>query len=330
MARALAAPSSSTHARPALAGGADVSGGLTQARAIPMPTLGAAATAPLSRRSERRGWRVWRAKALAVARTPGFGSALALTLLLCAAAAGAVCGGQYRAFVGAEGSIEDVLARTFGFGIDAVTITGARELTVKEILDAAGIDPRGSLLFANAAEMRQRLLAVPLVKEASVHKLFPDRLVIAITERQPFALWQKDGTVEVVAADGTPIDQLRDRRFDALPFVVGDDANEHLAEFMSLLQAAGDLRSQIRAGVYVGDRRWNLNLKNGMEIRLPEVDPQAALAELAEVADRSQLLDKDLLTIDMRIPGRMVVRISEQAEAARAKVLAKQKKWGTP
>ena len=326
-ARALAAPSSA-HAPPAFAGSL---GGLTHARSIPMPA--ACAPAPpiaRARRAERRGWRVLRLHALAALRMPGVGSALAVGLLVAAALTGAVCGGQYTAFVEANGAVGDVLARALGFGIDAVTITGARELSVKEILAGAGVDQRSSLLFVNAADIRARLLAMPLVQDAGVHKLFPNRLVITITERRPFALWQMNGVVSVIAADGTAIDKMRDQRFDDLPFVVGDDANAHVAEFMRLLDAAGDLRPQIRAGVYIGDRRWNLNLKNGLEVRLPEINPEPAVAEFASMVDRSQLLDKDLISVDMRMPGRLVARISEEAQAARAQMLARKHKKGGP
>jgi len=70
--------------------------------------------------------------------------------------------------------------------------------------------------------MRGRLMSLPLVKNASVRKFFPNRLVIEITERQPFGLWQKDGVVKIIAADGAPIDELRDAKFANLPFVVGE------------------------------------------------------------------------------------------------------------
>ena len=73
-----------------------------------------------------------------------------------------------------------------------------------------------------------RLETAPLVKQASVRKLYPNHLVIDLVERAPYALWQKDGQVNIVAADGAVIDQMRDQRFASLPFVVGEGANERL------------------------------------------------------------------------------------------------------
>ena len=90
----------------------------------------------------------------------------------------------------------------------------------------AGIGPRSSLVFLDVASLRARLKAVPLIKEANVSKLYPNRLLIEIEERQPTALWQKDGLVALVAGDGTPIDDLKDPRFQRLPLVVGAGAKQ--------------------------------------------------------------------------------------------------------
>ena len=52
-------------------------------------------------------------------------------------------------------------------------------------------------------------------------KLYPGRLHIAVTEREAFALWQKDGKVSVIADDGTVVEPFVGARFAKLPLVVG-------------------------------------------------------------------------------------------------------------
>ncbi|WP_245424026.1 cell division protein FtsQ/DivIB [Methylovirgula sp. 4M-Z18] len=251
----------------------------------------------------------------------GFGVALTLTLLAGVSLYGAVRGGEYEAFVAQEGSPADFLARQFGFGIDAITISGQMELTEKEILQGAGVSERTSLLLLNPAQVREHLLAIPLVKEATVTKLYPNRLSIAVVERNAYALWQKDGVISVIAADGAAIDTRKDSRFDNLPLVVGDEANEHIQEFVSLLDAAGDLRAKIRAGTFITDRRWNLTMTSGVIVKLPEDDPASAITQLAKLEREQHVLDRDIITLDMRVPGRMIARLSEEAFAARADML---------
>ncbi len=257
---------------------------------------------------------------------PGTGACLSLSLLAAVGGYGAVKGGHYAAFVAAQGQPADLIAKALGFSIKSVTISGERELKEQDLLTLAGIGPRNSLLFLDVAKIRERLQQLPLVKEAAVTKLYPDRLLIEIEERQPFALWQCDGKVLIVAADGVPVAAMRDQRFIHLPLVVGAGANEKLSQYMALLDTAGDLRERIVAGVLVAKRRWTLKTANGIEILLPETEPEVALARLVELQQTSHILDKDLISLDLRQPSRLVARLTEEAAAERAETLPRKSK----
>lgn len=257
------------------------------------------------------------------------GTGLVIAFLIGATAFGAVRGGAYASFVAANGTLPDVIARFCGFPIKAVTITGMHELSEHELLDLAGVSPRNSLLFLDVSTIRARLKADPLIKEASVSKLFPNRLLIEVVERHPYALWQRDGQVSVVAADGMPITPMRDAKFETLPLVVGIGANDKLEDYVALLDSAGELRDRIRAGILVSKRRWTLKMNNGVEIDLPEVNPGPALSRFALLEHDGHILEKDIISLDLRIPGRVTVRLTAEASAARAAALAKKKK-GSP
>jgi len=272
-----------------------------------------------ARRARNAGTPAPRANILAVLAAEFL---LTVSLLAGVAFYGAVKGGQYAAFVASNGGIADIFAKAAGFDIKAVTIVGEHELNEHEILEGAGISPRNSLLFLDVADIRQRLKQIPLVKEASVSKLYPDRLVIEIEERHPSALWQKNGEVQIVAADGMPLDRLHDKRFIGLPFVVGEAANDHLNEYLAIRDQLGDLKERISAGIYVSQRRWSLKASNGVEIDLPETEVEAAVATLVQLQRDYRILDKDVLSLDLRQPGRVVARLTADAASARAEMLA--------
>ena len=288
------------------------------------PTMPQAAPRlPLRRRSRRH---MVRHGVERIVHARFFGTTLALGLLFGAFVFGAVHGGEYRQLVEARGTVPDMLAKAAGFDIKAVTITGAHELTENEILAIAGVRPRNSLLLLDAAALRDRLTAIPLIKEASVSKLYPGRLVIDLEERKPYALWQKDGMVRLVAKDGTPIDDMHDARFERLPLVVGDGAAAKLADYVAILDAAGELHDRIRAGMYVSGRRWTLKTDRGIDIALPEDNPQDAIAKLADLEHDGHILEKDIVSLDLRMPDRVVARLSVDAAAAREAALAKKPK----
>ena len=60
-----------------------------------------------------------------------------------------------------------------------------------------------------------------------------------------------------------------------------------------------------RAAIFVGERRWNLRLKDGLDIRLPELDVGNALASLSRLDREDHLFTRDIVAVDMRLPDRL-------------------------
>lgn len=249
------------------------------------------------------------------------GTWLALGFLSLSLGSGFVIGGQYQTMQDLYGPPRDMIARIMGFGLDRVTIAGLSGISEQEVLVAAGIDSKTSLPFFDADAARQQLEANPLIREATVRKLYPGEISISLTEREPYALWQVKGELFVIAADGAVIDKMDDGRFTYLPLVVGPNANIRAAEYLALRKAAGPLAEHIRAGTLISDRRWNLKLDNGMDVRLPEARPEVAMQRLVSLQTNDRILEKDVLSLDLREPDRVIARLSEEAAAARAEML---------
>jgi len=306
------------------------------APARPLSRLPVAPAAPqllVGEQRQGRWMRRSRRSAIAVPlaqRLPqSLGTWLALGFLTLSLGSGFVLGGHWQTMQDNYGEPRHMFARALGFGIDRVTISGLSGLSEQEVLVAAGIDPKTSLVFFDADEARKQLEATPLIREAAVRKLYPGEVSIQLTEREPYALWQVKGELFVIAADGTVIDKMDDGRFAYLPLVVGADANNRAAEYLAIRSQAGAFAQHIRAATLVSGRRWNLKLDNGMDVRLPETKPEAAVQRLVSLESDYRILEKDVLAIDLRQPDRVTMRLTEEAAAARADQLkSKAKKKG--
>jgi cell division protein FtsQ len=250
------------------------------------------------------------------------GSVLTVGFLAVVVGTGLVTGGHYDAMVAAHGRPLYLLGRLAGFPLDRVTISGIAGLREGEVLGAAGLDARTSLAFVGVAEVRERLKALPLVAAVSVRKIYPHELQIELVEREPAALWQRDGALFVVAKDGTVIDEMRDGRFANLPLVVGEGANAKVPDYLALVAAAGPLKDRVKAGTFVAGRRWTLKV-DGVDVRLPEQGAAAAVARLVALQRDERVLDKDVIAIDLRMADRVVLRLTEEAAAARAELIKK-------
>ena len=244
---------------------------------------------------------------------------------------GAVAGQHLPAVIDWTKDARDIAANALGFRIAAISLSGEKEVSREEILTTAGVTGRASLLFLDADAARQRLLANPWIADAAVLKLYPNRLQITITERHAFALWQKNGRLSVIAADGTVLEPFVENRYLGLPLVVGRDAERQAKDFLAVVDRYPDIRSALRASILVADRRWDLRLTNGIDVQLPESDVAAALDRLVELDHDKKLLSRDITVVDLRLPDRVTVRLSDAAAAARDETLKatlKKKKGG--
>jgi len=256
----------------------------------------------------------------------GIGVTGSILLLGATLAYGAIAGGHLPAIADWCRDARDAGANAVGFRIGAISLTGPKEVSREEVLTTAGVTGHASLLFLDAAAARTRLLANPWIADAAVLKLYPDRLQITITERQAFALWQKDGRVCVIAADGTVLEPFVEDRYAGLPVVVGRGAERQAKDFLAIVDRYPDIRAVLRASILVAERRWNLRLRNGIDVRLPETHVEQALDRLVALDRDKKLLSRDILTVDLRLPDRVTVRLSDAAAQARDDALNKDRK----
>lgn len=256
----------------------------------------------------------------------GFGSAATIVILLASVGTGVVRGDHLSDITEALSDARDAVANAAGFRITHVTISGRTHLSQDEILAIGGVTGKRSLLFLNATDVRERLKASPWISDATVLKLYPGNVQIDVTERKAFALWQAEGAVSVISEQGLILEPYTPGRFRSLPLIVGKGADKQAKDFIALLEQHPALRPQVKAIILVSERRWNLRLADGIDVRLPEKNVEAAVATLAKLDKEEKLFSKDITAIDLRLPDRLTVRLSEDAAKARADMLKEKDK----
>jgi len=298
----------------------DVRGRLAQSL-TPKPKRRDVASARLQSHASTAGWlrvpRRWLGVINALNVPRGAGSSAAALLLLASASYGAVKGEHVSNIIAQVQDLCDLAANGAGLGIGEIALSGEHEVAREDILALAGITDRSSLLFLDAARMRARLMMNPWIAEATVLKLYPGRLRIEITERKPFALWQKAGQVSLISADGIVLEATVPQRFASLPQVVGAGAGRAAQDFLGLIARYPNIAHLVEASVLVAERRWNLHLKSGVEVLLPEREPERALMTLVDLDRAKKLLSRDIVAVDLRLSDRVTVRQSDAAAAAR-------------
>ena len=175
------------------------------------------------------------------------------------------------------------------------------------------------------AALRGKIEALDAVASAELRVRSGGVLQVVLKERDPIAVWRKDNGLELLDKTGHRVASLIARADRAdLPLVAGEGADTAIVEAMQIFEAANPIAMRLRGLVRVGDRRWDLVLDRDQTIRLPQSNPVAAVERLLALDQAEKLLDRDIISIDLRNQDRPALRLAPFAlnEARAAKGLA--------
>jgi cell division protein FtsQ len=202
-----------------------------------------------------------------------------------------------------------------GFRVRSVDVKGVHHMDSKPVFQIALDQKSMAMPLVDVAEIRQRLLQYGWVKDARVSRRLPDTLVIDIVERKPAALWQDEDRLSLIDDQGVVLDRVPISAMPDLPLLIGPGANAQSRNLQALLKDAPTLAPQLESASWIGRRRWDLNFQSGETVALPEGqdEAKAALAKFAKLDKSAGLLGRGIVRIDLRIPGKMVVRLPRGA-----------------
>jgi cell division protein FtsQ len=195
-----------------------------------------------------------------------------------------------------------------GYDLSSLEVEGRKETPKEDIVLALGAMKGDPILDIDLEAARQRLVDLPWVTSAVVERRLPGTLRVTLTEAEPLALWQRQGDFYLVSRTGDVLAITDVARFGKLPVLVGEAAPQRAGELFAMLALEPELQKRVTAAVFIGSRRWNLRLDNGVDVKLPELDAAAAWQRFAVLERQHRLLDKDISVIDLRQADKLAVR----------------------
>lgn len=195
-----------------------------------------------------------------------------------------------------------------GYRVQDILVEGRVNADRESLIALLGVGRGDPIFRLNPQAVREALKATDWVREAQVERRLPGTIFIRLEERRPVALWKTAEDIRLVDETGVVMNVRDLRPFKALPLVTGEGAPARAPELLALLEAEPSVKSRLDAARRIEDRRWNLLLKSGAVVKLPENDPGLALRTLALSHEKEQIMDWDIDSIDLRDPGRIVFR----------------------
>ncbi len=195
-----------------------------------------------------------------------------------------------------------------GMRITDVVVEGRANTPEPMLRAALGVTKGDPILAFSVEQARKRIEELSWVEQATVERRLPNTVVVVLQERRPFAIWQNQGKFVLIDRAGLVVDNQDAKNFRHLPLIVGAGAPGGAASLLDAIADRPALTGRVIAAVRVAERRWNLRMKNGADVMLPEGHEVAALDRLIQLHQSQALLDRPLSAIDLRLPDKLIIR----------------------
>lgn len=213
-------------------------------------------------------------------------------------------------------------------GAEAVILSGNRYVQAADVANALGAGAQPNIFRIRLGEARAEVEAIPWVRSATLRRVYPNHLLVEITERTPVAYVNLQGTLKLVDAEGVILEKPSQGSFD-FPVITGIDpamsAADRKARLALFNRFAQELNAQASGAGWVvsevdlsDDGDLVAVLAQGRETIKVHFGKQdfgerfrTLMALLPEVQRTTPAID----SVDLRYRGQLVVNPKEPAPA---------------
>ena len=200
------------------------------------------------------------------------------------------------------------------FMVNMMAVDGASDLVAEGVRQVLPVDFPVSSFDLDLEAMRAEVVALDPVKTARLYVRQGNVLQVDVVERIPVVLWRNDRGLQLLDDEGVLVGPAFVRAdWPELPLVVGDGADIRVEEALELARAAEPLMGRLRGFVRMGERRWDVVLDRDQRIMLPETEAVQALERVIAMDQAVDMLERDLMAVDLRLPQRPTLRMTDGA-----------------
>lgn len=192
--------------------------------------------------------------------------------------------------------------------LDNVYLEGQSHVSHKEVAKILSqfINIGDPILNVPLNKIKSQLETVDWVDHVIVERRLPSTLFIKIIEKKPIAIWQYKGRLGLIDQNGKIITYNNIDEFSNLLLLIGNEAPAHLNSLIKLLKQSEEIFHEVTVATRVSQRRWNIKLANGAEIKLPEKGESEAWNLFSSLYNKNKLKG-EFKVIDLRIPGKIYI-----------------------
>ena len=188
--------------------------------------------------------------------------------------------------------------------IKKITIENNKIIKDKEIKEKLSFLYETNFFFLRTKKIEKKLREIQFVESYQIKKIYPNNLIIKITEKKPIAIIQKSKQKKYFTVRGDLIDFRKIKKFEDLPTVFGDEKS--FSTFYMNLKNINFPFKEIKTFYLFESKRWDLlTLKNQL-IKLPINNYNKSLLNFISLKDQANF--EKYKIFDYRIKDQLILK----------------------
>ena len=196
--------------------------------------------------------------------------------------------------------------------ISKISVKGAKEPLKKEIIILVKNAATEGFSALKAQALREKIQEINKVEKAFV-KLSTDGSVnVEVIQRKEAVVFFNNHLYEVLDSNGVILSLNKHYQgLSSLPLLVGKDGQKNINELLSLINEIGSFQSEVLYYEWVGERRWNIHMKNDLVFKLPENNLNKGLEVMRMFLNETDTLLKPIVSVDLRNIDKPIIKLRE-------------------
>jgi cell division protein FtsQ len=202
------------------------------------------------------------------------------------------------------------IPKKMAFTVSEINVEGLERLSYEEIAHLIDFNVGDNLFAIDLNEVKNKLETYPWVANAVVERELPASIRIIIEEERPKAVFIENNQRFFVNDSGKIIEKITDvPTGESYIYLMGEEANLTYSEILDQVYESEAIYQRIEGLVKVGQRRWDLKLKNNITLKLPQNNIIQCLSKFSKVIDDNIDFFKGGTTIDLRfMPEKIYIK----------------------
>ena len=188
--------------------------------------------------------------------------------------------------------------------IEKINIFGFNDIEVLNVENDLNNLNLNNIVSLNKNEISKVIDSYNIVENYNIFKNYPSTLNIKINKTNFLAKINNDGKTFIVGSNGKLIDEKYTNNY--LPYIFGSPKTEEFLKFKKKIDNSKFFYEQIKNFYFYPSKRWDLELKNGIRIKLSNLNVVNSLNQSFEFLKDENF--RDIKIIDARVKNQIIIK----------------------